>query len=370
MRRFAIAALLILLLTGAAVASDAPDAALRQEQESLLGVNTLEGALPEQVQALFGNLDSVENAGLEGGVEEILRSAVPEAQGMLRTGLRTAGALLATAVLLGIAQCVPGQEVEPALRVGGVLAVTLLCAADLNTLLGQGKSTLTELSAFTAALYPVLAGATVASGAAASGGALYAGTVFFVNLLTSVMTGLLVPACYALVLCACAELSAGSALFGRLRAMLAKGMAGILKALLLVFSGYLAITGAVSGSADAASVKAAKVALSSMVPVVGSVIADASETLLVSASMIRNAAGLAGLLGVMAVCIGPFLRLAVQYLLLKLTAALSAALGGGAAASMMDALGSCMGLLLGMVGSAALLNFIACVCFLKAVVPG
>ena len=137
----------------------------------------------------------------------------------------------------------------------------------------------------------------------------------------------------------------------------------------MCFAAYVAVTGVVSGSADSAAVKAAKLALSSVVPVVGSVIADASETVLVSASILRSSVGVVGLLGVCAVCIAPFLRLGIHYLTLKITSALAAVLDDSSAAEMIESTAGVMGMILGMVGTSALFNLIACVCFMKAVVP-
>ena len=95
-----------------------------------------------------------------------------------------------------------------------------------------------------------------------------------------------------------------------------------LKIVLYVFTGYISITGVISGTADATAVKATKIALSGVVPVVGSIIADASETLLVSAGTIKSAAGIYGLLAILSVSIGPFLRTGVHFLLLKATTAI------------------------------------------------
>ena len=48
--------------------------------------------------------------------------------------------------------------------------------------------------------------------------------------------------------------------------------------------------------------KAAKFTISNMVPVVGGVISDTAETLLAGASVLRNAAGVFGMLAVIGIC--------------------------------------------------------------------
>ena len=58
--------------------------------------------------------------------------------------------------------------------------------------------------------------------------------------------------------------------------------------LLLAFVGYLTASGAIAGSVDAAAVKTAKLAISRAIPVVGGILADASETVLAGAGGLRG----------------------------------------------------------------------------------
>lgn len=77
------------------------------------------------------------------------------------------------------------------------------------------------------------------------------------------------------------------------------------KGLCAVFTAYLSLSRVLTGSADAMAVKAAQAAFSGMVPVVGSILSDASESLLASAGLIRSAAGAFGMLAVLAMALAP-----------------------------------------------------------------
>ncbi len=61
-----------------------------------------------------------------------------------------------------------------------------------------------------------------------------------------------------------------------------------------------------------------------------------------------------GLLAVLAICLTPFVTMAVQYLLYKLAAFLAGTVTEEPLAELIDALGSAFGLMLGMTGSCAL----------------
>ena len=113
----------------------------------------------------------------------------------------------------------------------------------------------------------------------------------------------------------------------------------------------------------------AKAAVSSVVPVVGSIIAEASETVLAGAGMLRSTIGVFGTLVILASCAYPFLQLGIQYLLYKLTAFLAGAVGAPGLGKLIDGLGGAFGLVLGMTGSCAVLLLVSVLSSVAAVVP-
>ena len=129
----------------------------------------------------------------------------------------------------------------------------------------------------------------------------------------------------------------------------------------------MGITGVISGTTDAATLKAAKLTISGVVPVVGGILSDASEAVLVSAGLVRNAAGIYGIFAILAIFLTPFLRIGCHYLLLKLTGTLCAVFGVKRCTDLIGDFTTAMGLLLAMTGSVCLLQLISTVCFLRGV---
>ena len=113
----------------------------------------------------------------------------------------------------------------------------------------------------------------------------------------------------------------------------------ILTVVLLVFVGYLTVSGVIAGSTDAVTVKAAKFTMSSLVPVVGGILSDAAETVLAGAGILKNAVGVFGMLAVLCMCVAPFLQLGIHYLTYKVTSALSATVSSGRVAGLIDQIG-------------------------------
>ena len=83
--------------------------------------------------------------------------------------------------------------------------------------------------------------------------------------------------------------------------------------MMYLFTGFMAVSGLLSGHVDATALKAAKVTVSGMVPVVGGIISDAAETVLYSAGLLKGAVGTFGMLAVFAVFASPFLKMGLHY---------------------------------------------------------
>ena len=251
----------------------------------------------------------------------------------------------------------------------GALSITLVTAGSLDTLIGLGAETIQELSDFSTILLPTLAAATAASGAVTTATAQQVGTVFLVDLLLRLINGLLMPMVYLYigVLTAAACLPGGR--LEPLAAGLKKAVTWLLTSAMLAFTLYLSVVRIVSGAADGVSVKVAKAAISGVVPVVGGIVAEASETVMAGAGMLRNTIGIVGMLAILAACAYPFLQLGIQYLLYKLTAFLAATVGAPELCKLIDGLGGAFGLVLGMTGACALLLLISVLASVGVVMP-
>ena len=240
----------------------------------------------------------------------------------------------------------------------GALAITLAAAGSVKTMMGLGQETVEELNTFSKALLPTLSAAVAASGGIVSASVRQVATIFFVDLLLSLIRGLLLPLVYFYVAAAAADaMLPGRRLAGISRAI-RKGTVWLLTGALALFTLYLTVSGAAAGSADTVTARLARSAVG-VLPVVGSILADAADSVLAGAGAVKNTVGAAGLLAVLAVCLLPLVRLGVQYLVYKAAAFLAGILGAEQLTGLIDALGGAFGLIFGMTGACGLLLLIS-----------
>lgn len=253
------------------------------------------------------------------------------------------------------------------LQITGTAALTVILIQATNSMLMLADQTVQEISQYGKLLLPVMTGAMAAQGGVTSSTALYIGTAFFDTLLGSLLSRFYIPMVYLYLAFSVAGSATGEDTLKKIRDMIKGVLSWCLKTILMVFTTYMSITGVVSGTTDAAALKATKLTISTLVPMVGGILSDASEAVLVGASIMKNAAGIYGILAVLAICLGPFLKIGAHYLMLKLTVFLCSIFSTKGSQSLVEDFSSAMGMMLAITGSMCLLLLISIVCFLKGV---
>lgn len=300
------------------------------------------------------------------GLRQILGELLPIVRPELAQGLRTGGALIAACLLLSLLRSCCDQLSHTADLVGAV-AIAGLLFSGAHAMIRLGADTVQTVSEYEKLLLPTATAAMAAQGGVGSATALYAGTALFNTVLTSLLVRLLLPVQYFYLAAATAAAALGNDVLKNLKKAMKDLLLWCLKTMTSLFTAYLGITGVVSGTTDAAVLKAAKTAISTVVPVVGGILADASEAVLVGAGLARNAVGIYGILAILAVALGPFARIGTQFLILRGAACLCAVFGGKSETDLIEDFSEVMRMLLGMTGAMCLLGIVSSVCFLKGV---
>ena len=327
---------------------------------ALLILTTTAYALPLAEPLPEGLRAAVEEDSLAGGTAWLMRSAWDAAEGLARDGVRDAALLILAALVCGAAEGVADSAGTTRYAAWcGVLALTTLAAGDLRALIGLGARTVDELGTLSKLLLPTLATAMASGGFVSTAGVWQVTTLMVCEALSGVVERVLLP----LVYCYIAASAAGAMLEESRLDLLADGIkklvTGGLTALVTAFTGYLAIAGVLTGSADRTAVRVTKLAVSGAIPVVGGVLSELTESVLAAAGTLRGTVGAVGVLAIGAVCLVPLLRLGLQFLLYKLAAFAAGLVGTKALGEYLDRLGGAFALVFAMTATCALILLVA-----------
>lgn len=315
---------------------------------------------PSDVQDLM----PAETESFADGLWTVIKSAIGKFAPDLKAATGSCLALIAVVLLASILNGMPGSN-KRVVRLVSTLAVSTILVGQASTMIDLCASTVVDISEYGKVLLPVMTAALAAQGGMTGATALYAGTAIFTTVLSVIISKVLIPLVYAFLALAIAGSAIGEEMLKRLRDFIKWLLTWSLKTILYIFTGYMSITGVITGTADAAAVKAAKITISGVVPVVGGILSDASEAVVISAGVMKNAAGIYGLLAVAAIWITPFLQIGTMFLLLKFTAILCSVFGVKESSDLIEDFSGAMGVLLGMTGTVSLLILISTICFMK-----
>ncbi len=331
-----------------------------------LGLDRLSDVLPQEARDVLEAEDGPDSAGAALGrvLSETLGGPLKSA---FRAGLATAATVLAASIMCGVAgELVPdrGKGIDY-VNLAGTAAIAASAAGSFTALMGEAASAVGELTELGTMLLPVMASVSASAGAAASGAAKYAASALFLNVLGTLSKKLVIPLIYMYL-----AASLGQAAFGGGAGGVAKLLAGLVKRALvltaLAFSVYLGAVSLIASGADAAAVKLTRTAISTLLPVVGGMVAEASDTLLSGLGVIRGALGAAGLVAVTAVCLGPVVRLLVNAALLRCAAALAGTVAPRPVSEFIAAVAEGYSLMLALTGTEAAMLAIAVISAAKA----
>lgn len=348
----------MLMMTGRAFAIETDE--LLKIQADSLDLDRLQQA----AEGYAPNIDWTQTPDLDNGLTELLQTGTETLNGVLKKAVRSGVLLLAIVLLVGLADGTSALGTGKSVQVvpmAAALAITAVAVSDANTLIGLGCEVIEKMELFSKVLLPTITAAIAASGSPGGAATRQMAVMLFADILMSLINRLLLPLVYVYIAACTAYAAIGNEGLKRIASTLKWVITSVLTTVLLAFVGYLSISGAIAGTTDAITIKAAKFTVSNMVPVVGGILSDAAETVLAGAGILKNTVGVFGMLVVIGMCIIPFLQLGVHYLVYKFTAALSATVSDSRVTSLIDGIGGAFGLILGMAGACATLLLVSMV---------
>lgn len=329
-------------------------------EDAPLDVSAVEKDLDEEAREIGGELKTDGSYDLDGALGRLWKKARSEAAERVRAEGRTCTRLIAVAVLCAAAEALCDEgRIRELLSICACAAVTVGTLGSVDSLAGELNAAIGALGAYARGALSAVYTAAAVSGAVVSAGAKYAAVLLCLNIMMDVLSKLTIPLIYVyLALCISRCVLQNAVL--NAAASAAKWLAVTMMTLLTMgASAYITLTGALSGGADAIAVKGTKSVIAGALPVVGGILSDAASAVLAAASVIRNSAGVFALVGVCALCLSPFLAIGVKLLLFRLCAAVASAAEGKRLAVLLGDMSTAFGMMLGVLGSLAILLFLA-----------
>lgn len=207
----------------------------------------------------------------------------------------------------------------------GVILVFL--GTTITQIVTLTQNTLTSIKGMFDGIFPILLTLLTALGGSVSVGIYQPAIALLGNLFVSLITYFLLPLfIFSIVFSIVGNLSQNTKLdkFVSFLQSLFKWTIGLC---FTIFLGFVSIQGIMAGAVDGLSIRTAKYAIKSYIPIVGGYVSDGLAIIMASSSLIKNAVGGVGLFVLLATVISPILSIAIFMLALKFMAGIIEPIG-------------------------------------------
>ncbi len=337
-------ALIVLLIAACSDEADAgsndavPDdtSSLVERQAESGGIdrikNELEKYTDEDVMDLLGGYDADTIIGdlLKGNLDIDMKGVGTRALKFLfREMYQNIGILIKIAVLVIICALLKNLQTgfmsegagQIAFYVCYIVIVSILFVS-YGTVMNMGIGIIDSMVGFMYAMIPVMLALLVSGGNITAGGILHPVLLLIVETAATIIRNVFVPLiCVSTVLTIINNISEKVQLT-RLVNLIRQIVSWSLGIILTIFIIAVTMQGSLGAVIDGATQKAAKFAISTFIPIVGKTLSDAADTVIGCTLLIKNAAGVAAMIGILVICVLPLLKIIALVGLFKAAGAL------------------------------------------------
>lgn len=191
-----------------------------------------------------------------------------------------------------------------------IIIITLVLN-NFSDIINLTKEAINDLIGFSNCLIPLLMTLMLTTGAIVSTGVIKPVILLLINFIGNFISNFILP----LVIIG-TTLSITSKISSKIKIdKIAKFMksAGvwILGIIMTLFVTVLSLEGSITETVDGVTAKTAKAAVSTVIPVVGKILGDATDAVIGCAGILKNAVGFVGIIVIIGICISPIIKLAL-----------------------------------------------------------
>jgi len=245
-------------------------------------------------------------------------------------------------------------------------AVVTMLALGFQNVLEYAREVLGLIDKITGFAIPSMIALLISGGNFASGSALQPILLFAIQGTVKIFNNVFLPLCFmAGILYIISGLSEKIKISGMaefLKKIVAWGLGGILT----IYGSTVAIRGIAGAVIDGATTKTAKVAMNTFIPVAGKYMADAADTIISCALVIKNAAGLAIMIITLVVCLTPILKIFTISMMYRFAAAVIEPVADERFFDCLTSVADCMKTILGVIGAAVFMFLLSIAALLGA----
>ena len=346
---------------------------IMESTKEMLGVSTFISESEKFSQEVFEDIDFSEvlNSAITGKIDNstLAKKLLNILGKEIRNQLTLIGSIIVIIVIHSILKSVSdGLENEGISKVSYfvqyILIVTLIMKS-FSEIVMNIKDTTQSLVGYSYSLIPLLISLMMFTGNLVSAGAVQPILLLMITFIGTFISNFLLPMVLIGTALGIISKISDKVQIDKLAKTFKSSTVWILGLVLTVFTGVLSLESSLTGKVDGITTKATKAIVTNAIPVVGKILSDASETVLGSGIVLRNAVGLVGVIVIIGICAMPFIKLGVITALYQILSAICEPIADKKIISIIEQMRDTFKVLLGMVSAISIMLIIGVTIVIK-----
>lgn len=202
------------------------------------------------------------------------------------------------------------------------LFIIILIIASYTDIVSLCKDTITKLNDFMNMLIPLVLCLLVANGSIVSVSILQPILLVMTSTINVIVANVILPIIFISTMMNLIGNISENIKVSKIPKLLQKTCLWCLEFILIIFIGILSIEGTLGANVDGVTAKAAKSIVSTVIPVVGKALSDATDSILGATLITRNAVGIVGMIAIISIVLNPLISALIMMITYNVASAL------------------------------------------------
>lgn len=231
------------------------------------------------------------------------------------------GVSLLCSILTNIQSSFGGRVSEIAFYVC-YLFIVILIINTYTDIISICRETIINLNEFMNLLIPLILSLLVVNGNIVSVGMMKPVLLIMVSIINTLVSNFILPIIFISTMINLVSNISEHIEVSKIPKLLQKASVWCLEFILIIFIGILSLEGTLAANVDGLTAKTTKTVVSTVIPVIGKALSDATDSILGATSIIKNAVGIVGVIVIIGISLIPIIKVLVMMIVFNISSAL------------------------------------------------
>lgn len=337
--------------------SCATDESILKSQQETLGISDFISTAKKYTDNNFEsiNLENIFKNAITGNVENtnLFNNILNLLGKETKHAISTIGIILIIiiihSILATISENLGNKSVSKIAYFVEYIIITTLVLNNFSEIINLVKETITNLVGFLNCLIPLLMTLMLTTGAIVSTGAIKPILLILINFIGNFVVNFILPLIVIGTTLSITSKISSKVKINKLAKFLKSSAIWILGIIMTLFVTILSVEGSLTETVDGVTAKTTKAAVSTVIPVVGKILGDATDAVIGCAGILKNAVGFIGFIVIIGICITPIIKLSLFSLAYYLTSCICQPIADERIISLLDSIGDTFKIMLALI---------------------